>query len=326
MLTHKERLQSCLSNQTPDRPPVALWRHFPIDDQTPDGLAAAALHFQRTYDFDLVKVTPSSSFCLKDWGVEDEWQGDSEGTRRYTKRVIHDPQDWEKLRPLPPAAPHLSDQLACLRQIRRELDPETPVIQTIFSPLSQAKNLAGGQTLLIHIRKYPEAVLKGLEIITKTTQDFIDAARETGIDGIFYAVQHAQAGLLSRAEFQQFEKAHDLTLLESARDLWCNLVHLHGDQVYFDLVSDYPAQILNWHDRDTPPSLRQAQGKYNGVVCGGLSRETIVLGMPERVRQEAADAITQTAGKRFMLGTGCVVPIIAPHGNLLAARQSVEAG
>jgi uroporphyrinogen decarboxylase len=258
--------------------------------------------------------------------VEDEWQGDSEGTRRYTKRVIHDPQDWEKLRPLPPSAPHLSDQLTCLRQIQRELDPETPVIQTIFSPLSQAKNLAGGQTLLIHIRKYPEAVLKGLEIITKTTQDFIDAARETGIDGIFYAVQHAQAGLLSRAEFQQFEKAHDLTLLESARDLWCNLVHLHGDQVYFDLVSDYPAQILNWHDRDTPPSLRQAQGKYNGVVCGGLSRETIVLGTPERVRQEAADAITQTAGKRFMLGTGCVVPIIAPHGNLLAARQSVEAG
>jgi uroporphyrinogen decarboxylase len=326
MLTHKERLQTCLSAQTPDRPPVALWRHFPIDDQTPDGLAAAALHFQRTYDFDLVKVTPSSSFCLKDWGVEDEWQGDSEGTRRYTRRVIHEPQDWEKLRQLPPSSPHLSDQLTCLRQIRRELGLETPVIQTIFSPLSQAKNLAGGQTLLIHIRKYPEAVLKGLEVITKTTLDFIEAARETGIDGIFYAVQHAQAGLLSRIEFQQFEKAHDLTLLESARDLWCNLVHLHGDQVYFDLVSDYPAQILNWHDRDTPPSLRQAQEKYNGVVCGGLSRETIVLGTPAQVRQEAADAITQTAGKRFMLGTGCVVPIIAPHGNLLAARQSVEAG
>ena len=25
------------------------------------------------------------------------------------------------------------------------------------------------------------------------------------------------------------------------------------------------------------------------------------------------------------LGTGCVVPVIAPHGNILAARQSVEA-
>jgi hypothetical protein len=27
----------------------------------------------------------------------------------------------------------------------------------------------------------------------------------------------------------------------------------------------------------------------------------------------------------LLLGTGCVVPIIAPHGNILTTRQSVEA-
>ena len=27
------------------------------------------------YDFDLVKVTPASSFCLRDWGAEDRWTG-----------------------------------------------------------------------------------------------------------------------------------------------------------------------------------------------------------------------------------------------------------
>jgi uroporphyrinogen decarboxylase len=42
------------------------------------------------------------------------------------------------------------------------------------------------------------------------------------------------------------------------------------------------------------------------------------------VQNEAADAIQQTSGKRFILGTGCVVPIIASHGNILAARKSVE--
>ena len=38
--------------------------------------------------------------------------------------------------------------------------------------------------------------------------------------------------------------------------------------------------------------------------------------------KEAADAIAQTGGRRFILGTGCVVPVIAPHGNILATRQN----
>lgn len=64
---------------------------------------------------------------------------DTEGSRRYTKRVIHDPADWEKLTVLDPNSPHLSGQLACIRLIRQNLSSGTPLIQTIFNPLSQAK-------------------------------------------------------------------------------------------------------------------------------------------------------------------------------------------
>src|SRR5512138_2373082 len=139
MTTHKERIQACLDNQTLDRPPVALWRHFPVDDQDPKSLAEATLHFQRTFDFDLVKVTPASSFCLKDWGIEDEWRGATEGTREYTRPVIQNPEDWTRLEPLDPFTGYLGQQLHCLRLIIYELGPTTPVLQTIFSPLSQAK-------------------------------------------------------------------------------------------------------------------------------------------------------------------------------------------
>jgi uroporphyrinogen decarboxylase len=31
-----------------------------------------------------------------------------------------------------------------------------------------------------------------------------------------------------------------------------------------------------------------------------------------------------TGGRRFILGTGCVVPITAPRANLFAARNAVE--
>jgi uroporphyrinogen decarboxylase len=324
MTTHTERIRACLNNEIVDRPPVALWRHFPVDDQAPKSLADSTLHFQRAYDFDLVKVTPASSFCVRDWGVEDEWMGDTEGTRRYTKRIIHDPRDWEKLPVLEPNVPHLAGQLDCLRFIRAELGPDTPLLQTVFSPLSQAKNLAGNDTLIAHLRLYPEAVMQGLAAIAETTRRFVEACLDTGIDGIFFAIQHAQASLLTLEEYQTFGLPHDEKVLEPAQSLWCNLLHLHGHNVYFSLLDSLKFQMVNWHDRETFPSLTESQKVFAGVVCGGMRQDTLVYGNQVQVQNEAVDAIQQTEGKRFLLGTGCVVPVIASHGNILAARKSVE--
>jgi uroporphyrinogen decarboxylase len=325
-LTHRERLQACLADDPAlDRPPVALWRHFPVDDQEPESLAAATIAYQQQYEFDLVKVTPASSFCLKDWGAVDVWTGDTEGTRLYTGRVIENARDWERLPTLDPGkASHLKEQLACLRLLRAGIPIETPILQTVFSPLSQAKNLAGGTKLITHLRQHPDAVLKGLAVIAETTRRFVEACLETGIDGIFFAVQHAQAGLLTREEFRIFSLPFDLQVCAPARELWCNLLHLHGEDVYFDMVGEYPCQVVNWHDRETPPTLAEARKTSQGTLCGGISQNTIVYGDRNSVQHEAGDALAQTSGRRFILGTGCVVPVIAPHGNILTTRRSVE--
>jgi uroporphyrinogen decarboxylase len=49
-----------------------------------------------------------------------------------------------------------------------------------------------------------------------------------------------------------------------------------------------------------------------------------VRGDPAAVRAEALEALEQTGGRRFILGTGCVTPIVAPTVNIRAARQAVE--
>jgi uroporphyrinogen decarboxylase len=324
MTTHKERIQAAIEGVIIDRPPVALWRHFPVDDQAPETLAAAHLQYQASYDFDLVKVTPASSFSLKDWGVADEWIGHTEGTRRYTRRVISEPHDWEALPVLDPTSTHLAAQLECLRMTRAALSPDTPLLQTIFSPLAQAKNLAGNDLLMDHLRNHPGSVMKGLKTIAETTRLFIDAACATGVDGIFYAVQHAQRQFLSYEEYKLFGLPLDRETIEPAESLWCNMLHLHGQDVHFELASELPLQIVNWHDRETYPSLTEAQSLFKGVMCGGMRQDTLVYRDQTEVRREAADAIQQTGGRRFLLGTGCVVPVIASHGNILAARKSVE--
>jgi uroporphyrinogen decarboxylase len=323
LMTKRERLEATIRGEATDRVPVALWRHFPGDDYRPEDLAASIAGFQRRYDFDLVKVTPTSSYDAADWGVRDEWRGNEEGTRVYVHYPVHSPEDWKRLPELDPRSGALGAQLKCLSLIRNDLGDQAPFIQTVFSPLGQAKHLAGDR-VFVHMREHPAAFKAGLEKITRKTIRFIEEATKTGIAGLFYAVQHATFGTTSPAEYAEFGKEYDLRVLEAARGLWLNVLHLHGNDVMFDLVADYPVQVWNWHDRDTPPTLREALPKVQGAVCGGLSREaTMLRGTPEDVRREIADAIAQTGGRRLVVGTGCVTFITTPESNLRAARAAV---
>jgi uroporphyrinogen decarboxylase len=324
-MTRRERLEATCAGERVDRPAVALWRHFPGDDQRPDDLAAATLMWQRAWDWDFIKVSPASSFCLVDWGVEDRWVGGDEGNREYTRRVIDKPAGWTRLAQQDPSRGALARQLECLRLIRAEAGNETPFIQTIFSPLAQAKNLAGQERLIVHLRQSPEQVRAGLETITRTTVAFIEAACECGIAGIYYAVQLANFGLLNEAEYREFGEPYDRRILEAAQGCWFNLAHLHGRDGMFDLVAQYPIHALNWHDQESGPSLREGQARFRGAVCGGLEHwEHLLRGNPEQIRGLVRDALAQTGGRRMIVSTGCVAPVNAPFSNLRAVREAVE--
>ena len=324
MVTKRERLNATLAGEIADRPPVALWRHFPVDDQDPTMLAEATALFQRRYDFDFIKVSPASSFCLKDWGVDDAWRGNTEGTRDYTRRVVQEAEDWKTLRILDPSEGSLGNQLQCLKLLRKEMGDEVPIIQTVFSPLAQAKNLAGKVRLLEQIHRYPKDVLAGLDVITQSTIAFTEQAKACGIDGVFYAIQHGSYDYFDRDGYAQFGEPFDQRVLEAVGDLWLNVLHLHGVALMFDLAAQLPVHAVNWHDRETWPTLMEGKAMIEAAVCGGIRRETVALGDPARVRAEAESALQSMDRRGIILGTGCVVPIIAPHGNLMAARAAVD--
>jgi uroporphyrinogen decarboxylase len=325
-MTKRERLEATLCGEAVDRPAVALWRHWPGDDQRAADLARAHVAFQQRYDFDLMKVSPSSSYCLEDWGVVDRWvAGTDEGTREYLERPVHSPADWHRLAVLDPRQGALGRQLRCLELIAAEVGSGVPFIQTIFNPLSQAKNLAGDEQLLVHLRTCPDDLRAGLEIVTETTVRFVQEVLKTGAAGVFFAVQHGNHSLLCEEEYRHVGRPYDLRVLEAAQGGWFNLLHIHGNDIMFDALVDYPVQAVNWHDRDTWPSLAEALERCDKALVGGLRRhDTMLLGTPDDVRAEAADAIAQTRGHRFILGTGCVTPITSPTSHIHAARAAVE--
>ncbi len=323
-MSKRERLEATIAGEAVDRPAIALWRHWPGDDQRAVDLARATLDFQGIYDFDFVKCMPASNYCISDWGAESRWEGNDEGTRVWGRRVIQHPEDWGQLSLLDPYKGALSEMCRALDLIGRGLEEGTPFIQTVFNPLSQAKNLAGPR-LLPHLRQHPQALKAGLEIITESTIRFIEAARGTGIAGIFLPLQHATYDLLSEAEYAEFGRPYDLRVLSAAEGLWFNVLHLHGSHVMFDLAAEYPVQAINWHDQETPPSLGEAMSRFNGALIGGLHRiDTMLRGTPEQVQAAVHAAGEQTRWRHLIAGTGCVMYLNTPLGNILAARAAVN--
>lgn len=317
IITHRQRIEALLSGDKLDQLPVAFWRHFPVDDQYPNRLASTTINFQDTFEMDIIKVSPSSSFCLKDWGVKDEWIENVEGTRDYKSSPIENISDLKNLPILDPKNGFLGNQLVALSTISDHFYPRTPLIQTIFSPLAQLKNLLGKNNLLNAIRMDPESVKFGLDIIIQSTIEFLKACSEIKIDGIFFAVQHASSELLSKEEFMKFGKSYDEQLFPFLENFWLNILHIHGKAIYFEALIDYPMHIINWHDRDTVPNLQDAANLTDKVLCGGLSRiDAMVRGNDETIKNQIDDAVFQSQMKNFILGTGCVLPIVTPFGNI----------
>jgi uroporphyrinogen decarboxylase len=184
------------------------------------------------------------------------------------------------------------------------------------------KNLAG-ERLLIDLRQNPDEFKAALEVITQSTLAFVREIAATGAAGIFYAVQHATSNLLSEAEFAEFGREYDLRILEATKHYWLNVMHIHGDNVYFAAVADYPLQVWNWHDRETGPSLTDGLVQIKGAACGGIARDSVMLcGQPDDVRQQVAEALAQTNSRRYIVGTGCVTMIPTPEANIRAAIES----
>jgi len=323
-MSKHDRLAAAIRGEETDRPLVALWRHFPTDDLDPEQLALSALAFQTQYDWDFVKLTPTSSYSVEDWGCRVAYRGHPEGTSEYIARPIETQADWARLEPLDPHTGALGQQLACIRRARELAGSDIPLIETVFSPLAQAKNLVGGGLEIVHLRRHRVEVQHALEVIAETTVRFVQAALAAGADGIFYAMQRAAADSLSEAEYREVARPLDLRILEAAKDARFNLLHLHGLHTYFNLVADYPAHALNWHDRDTGPSLAEGARRFPGLVVGGLSQHDMVEGTPHSVRALARDAIEALGGRRLCLSTGCVMQTVTPWGNIRALRAAAQ--
>ena len=324
-MNKRERVYAAVHGEPVDRLPLSLWRHFHKQDQTPEGLAQATLDFARQYDLDLIKVTPSGLYGIEDWGASIKQSSDDDTPPRLKRPVIETPGDWRELVALSVEEGSLGRGLQALRAIRAGLShDDTPVLMTIFSPLTLAYKMAG-DAVLEHLRQHPSDLHFGLAIIAETTARYGLAALNAGADGVFFATQLARSDMVTPDEYRDFGERYDLIVLEHlAQQSELTVLHLHGQGIFFDLARRYPVTTVSWHDRETGPPLRQAAGQTDRALMAGLDRDLLVNGSPEEVAEQVRDAQQQTKGKRLILAPACVLHPETPEANLQAVVQAVK--
>jgi uroporphyrinogen decarboxylase len=324
-MSHWERIQAALEGAEVDRTPVSLWRHFPGDDSTAAGLAKAMIEWQRTYDFDFVKFMPTGMYGVHDWGAVTEYAPGFGGSRQLVKPGVTDPEQWPKLEKLDVTKGAYGQELEAVRLASAGLDGSVPIFQTIFSPSTTAIKLRGKEAIE-DMRQHPELIKAGLEIITEVTIAFALAVVRAGADGVFFATQGASRHVMTEEEYKEFGVPYDTRVLQAVRNEGkINLIHVHGEDVFWDLAASYPVDMINWHDRTTFPNLTQAKERFKGVLVGGIERTEISTGTEQVAREQARDAVLQTGGRRHIVAPSCVIPTNTPDANIRAVIAEVKA-
>ena len=320
MMNHWERLDAAIAGKQIDHVPVSLWRHFPVIDHEPEGLAGAMVRWQQTYDFDLVKFMPSGTYGVEDWGAETAYLNSPIGTRTVTRFGLTAAEQWPDLPRLSPGEGRLGKEVKAIALAAEALKGEVPILQTLFSPLTIAVKLAGERTFA-DLRRHPDLLEAGLLTIAATTIDFARACLAAGAHGLFFSTQVGTWRSLNAAEHARFGATFDRRVLDAiAGDLRFTMLHLHGNDVMFDELLAYPANMVNWHDRRGELSLADAAKKFGGLLAGGLNEDiTLPQGPAEAIAAEVRDAIAQTGGRRLMIAPGCVIPIATQESHYRAA-------
>jgi len=324
-----ERVKAALNKAEVDRVPISLWKHYHLQDRAPGQLAEVSLALYRQFDIDLIKLTPSGLYPIQDWGATIQFGRDDDFLPLAVRPVITSADQWETLPRLDVNKGALRRELEMIHHVAAGLDGSAPFMMTIFSPLNIAFKLCGdkvsGKRLVDYIRQSPKKLHAGLAVIRDVAIEYAAACLEAGAPGLFFATQMATTDLMTRQEFKEFGVTYDLPVIESLRGKSrVTMLHVCKQNLMFDLVADYPVDVINWAAHTSGTTLTDARRMTDKSLAGGLSLDTLLNGAEKDVLTEARNAIAEAGRMGFILAPDCVIRGPSPDANLAAARRAAE--
>jgi uroporphyrinogen decarboxylase len=328
-MTGRERVEAALALGVADRPPVGAWGHTYSEEWSPEALAAITVERARSLGWDFVKFQPRASAFAEAFGSVYHPSGHRLRAPILIRAAVPDLEAWASVSLVNRKA--LDDQVESIGIVARELGPDVPVIQTVFSPITVGGYLVGkSQSRIVReLRKHPEVVGPALDRVAAALVDFSRRSVEAGAAGIFYAISgYAGRKVMSEDGYRDLVLAYDQEVLNALpSEAWFNVLHLCGSNLNFGLARDLPSQAVSWsiHNQGNP-SLKEGRDMVHRAVMGGLSqRATLVYGPTPKIEDEARQAVEDTGGRGLLLAPGCSVPPRVRETNLAAMVSAVAA-
>ncbi len=325
-MPYSTSISNVFRHRISDAPLFSFWSHFPDDDLDAGRLAEATAAFQRDFDLDFVKTSPNGMYCVEDYGVTIDFADVRNGG---VARIVETPFDsadaWHQLPEVDIFGGALGRELSSLRQLREAL-PDIPIVFTVFSPMTIAAKLSQGR---IHSQIREKAGLgavhAGLFRLAQTTAAYSRAALDAGADGVFFAHQDTGRNVLGYDDFAEFVQPYDLEALLGAQQGRFNVLHIHGDQIRFRDVQEYPVHALNWHNWETRPSIAAGLASSGKCVVGGIDRWAISRNdVAEVTRQITATLESVLDAKDLIIAPSCAIRAGFSTDTMHAVRDFVR--
>lgn len=310
--------------------PIALWKHHPEIDRTPQGLASEEIAFHKKYDSDVMKISFFGHYPCIDFGCTAKYDGEISGSTTLTTAAINKASEWEVLDKPDVMAGEFGNQVRAVELISKYAHDTVPTMATIFDGPMVADKICD-KNLGMYMNEHPEVIEPALDMITEVMVDFARATLEAGADGLFIASQHSTLASVSDDNYERFILPQDLKLISRLRGKAKFIVmHLHArnesETIRFDKIARTPGiDALNWEDQTTSLSLKDGRKMAKKTVLGGIDHNRIFrTGSPEEARDQVLDAVEQAGYNQLIVAPGCVITVDTPEENIQAVRDAVK--
>ena len=225
-MNKREMMLSLIQNKSEwNSVPAAFFLHF--DSAYHQGQAAIDKHleFFRATDMDFVKIQYEQGFP--------------------SSTPIREPKDWAR-------APRCSDEffeapIEVVEGLVKAAKSEALVIMTIYSPFMWAAHL--DTEVAKHLEEDPQAVKKGLEIMTENVLTLVRACKRVGVDGFYASSQGGESFRFDDSSmFEKYIKPTDLAVWDEISSCVFNVLHICDYEGGYDDLSpflDYPGHVVN---------------------------------------------------------------------------------
>ncbi|MHA1916392.1 MAG: uroporphyrinogen decarboxylase family protein [Promethearchaeota archaeon] len=290
-----------------ERVPYAIWKHFPEDDKSPEGLLKAQMDFQTKFDSDIMKISISGRAFASEFGAVLGGYDPDSGSRICMKYPIEKLEDWNNIKEIDPNNGEFGNQIKAMKLVANKVKDKVPTMMTVFSPLMVASQI--DKNIILHYREDPQFVREQFKIVESAMTEFTKASLDAGADGIFLATQHLNQRL-TPDERMMLEFTPMKSLIQHSKKANTFVVlHLHGDNPDFELATKLPVDAINWHDQQTTPNLAEGRQIYKGGLLGGLNTESWKdISALKEISSMITSVYQNFRGSGLILAPGCVIP------------------